>query len=208
MPVTQPASILPTAVATILVTTAAWAAAARPSRAVRDTTPAVTPDAGTREGVATTLGRAWAAYLAGDVGTALAAYRAAAEAEPRAVTPLLGIMYCAAARRDAAAALAAARAVLERDPANPEARRHVALTAYDRGEFAAAEAGCRAMLAAHPEDIEAMALLGWCLLRQARFAEARACFQAVLVAVPGHASAGTGLATLEAAAGERRGATP
>lgn len=200
-----PTSLLPAAVAVVVGAAAVWTASAPsqpPSRVV----------AAARSDVAgpgaTALGRAWGAYLAGDLPTAVEAYRAAAEAERRAVTPLLGIMVCEAARGDAAASLAAARAALERDPANPQARRHLAIAAYDRGEFAAAEAECREMLALHPEDVEATALLGWCLVRQARPGEARACFEAVLAAAPGHPSAGAGLATLEAAPGRRHGAVP
>ncbi|MFM7107656.1 MAG: tetratricopeptide repeat protein [Planctomycetaceae bacterium] len=197
-------SLLPATVAFVLGATAVWAASnpTRPQARVAVTC------GGPGAQSAAALGRAWAAYLAGDLPAALAAYRAAADAAPRAVTPLLGVMFCEAARGDAAASHAAARAVLERDPANPQARRHLSIAAYDRGDYGAAEAGCREMLAAHPEDVEAISLLGWCLLRQARPDEARGCFHAVLAAVPGHVSAGAGLAAADATTAPVNGATP
>jgi TolA-binding protein len=68
---------------------------------------------------------------------------------------------------------------------------------FSAGRFGDAEAAYAAVLKQYPSDNDMQAGLGWSLLRQGKRDAARAAFDAVLRSVPGHVSAGQGVAALE-----------
>jgi tetratricopeptide (TPR) repeat protein len=135
----------------------------------------------------------WLAYLAGDLDSAVAAYREAIAAEPKAIEPVLGLTLPLLAQRNWRALERACRKVLRRDPQNALARARLAHALYWSGNYPDAAAVYRKLVASYPGDLDHKTGLAWALKRMGRGDEARRLFDAVLAVSPDNPHARQGI---------------
>ncbi len=143
------------------------------------------------------LRRGWLLYLNGKYVDAVAAYEAARDEVPTSAEAILGATLPLMALRRWGDAEEACRDLLKQAPGNYLAMSRLAYVLYNAGNYAASEEAYREVVAQYPSDNDLRAGLGWALLRLGRADDAAAEFRSVLRTVPGHVSAGDGLAALE-----------
>ncbi|MBW2731541.1 MAG: tetratricopeptide repeat protein [Deltaproteobacteria bacterium] len=131
----------------------------------------------------------WLHYRAGDYRPAIAAYRRAAAASPRAIEPWLGRMLPEMALRLWKDAESSARKVLRMDPKNFLANSRLAWCLYNLGRHGPAERVYQRVLTLYPANISMRAGLGWSQVKQGKKAAALKSFSEVLAVSPRHASA-------------------
>mgnify|MGYP006286921187 CR=1 FL=1 len=139
------------------------------------------------------LRKGWLLYNSGEYANAIDAYRKAAEAEPKAVEPLAGLMLPQMALRRWKDATQTAQKALRLDPNNYLAKSRYAWALYNLGRFSESEQRYREVLALYPSDADMRSGLGWALLKQGKSEVARKQFERVLEFAPEHASATEGL---------------
>ena len=150
-----------------------------------------------REGGTTyfaTLRSGWLSYLAGDLPGAIASYRAAIAAEPKAVEPRLGLTLPLLAARNWKDLEVASRDVLALDAHNATALARLAAAQYYGANYAGAESSYRQLTGDYPSDLDYKTGLGWALLKLGRTADARQIFTAVLAVSPDNTNAKAGMA--------------
>lgn len=143
------------------------------------------------------LRRGWLLYLNGRYADSVEAYQAAAARESSSIEARTGMTLPLMALKRWSDAEAACDAILRLAPGNYLAQSRRAWVLFSAGRFAEAEGAYAQVLKHYPADNDMRAGLGWSLLRQGRQADARTAFEAVLHSVPGHLSAGQGIAALE-----------
>ncbi len=143
------------------------------------------------------LRRGWLLYLNGKYVDAADAYTAAREALPTSVEAILGETLPLMALRRWSDAEVACRDLLTLAPGNYLGMSRLAYVLYNSGNYDASETAYRRVVTQYPSDNDMRAGLGWALLRLGRTEEARKEFRTVLRTVPGHVSAGDGLAALK-----------
>ncbi len=143
------------------------------------------------------LRRGWLLYLNGRYADAAEAYALAVDRAPNSVEARLGQTLPLMALKRWTEAEVACREVLNLAPGNYTAMSRLAWVLFSQGKFTEAERAYRDVLAQYPADNDMQSGLGWSLLRQGRSDAARTAFEVVLRTVPGHVSAGQGMAALE-----------
>ena len=143
------------------------------------------------------LRRGWLLYLNGRYADSVEAYRTAVARIPTSAEARAGMTLPLMALKRWGDAEAACRELLEVAPGNYLGLSRLGWILFNAGRYPEAEAAYRAVLAQYPSDNDLRAGLGWSLLRQGRSQDARAAFAEVLGTVPGHVSAGQGVAALE-----------
>jgi len=134
----------------------------------------------------------WLNYLAGRHGEAIAAYRRAIAAAPKAVEPRLGLTLPQMAQRRWLDVERTARDVQRLDPHSYLGLSRQAFALYNLGRFAAAEAVYTRVVALYPSDVEMRAGLAWAMLERGDTAAAATQFRDILAVAPKHASAQAG----------------
>lgn len=140
------------------------------------------------------LRRGWLLYLAGRHADAVAAYRAAIDAEPAAVEPVLGVTLPLMALRRWKEAEDAARDAIALAPGHYTATSRLAYVLYNSGRHPQAAQVYGKLVELYPADVEMRAGLGWALLKAGEARRACAAFDRVLAIAPTHTSAGQGAA--------------
>ncbi len=143
------------------------------------------------------LRRGWLLYLNGRYADSVEAYRAAVAEEGRSVEARTGMTLPLMALKRWSDAEAACDEILRIAPGNYLGLSRRAWVLFSAGRFGDAQAAYAAVLEQYPADNDMRAGLGWSMLRQGDRAGAQAAFEAVLHTVPGHVSAGQGIAALE-----------
>jgi superkiller protein 3 len=124
------------------------------------------------------LGRAYMAL--GEFGNARAAFRRAAELEPRDVSAWLAVAESAERERYFDHALDAYKKALAADVNSVEARRRLAFLLADLGRLSDAASALRLALEVAPQDVDIRLRLGAVELRRGRAEEAEAAYTAVI----------------------------
>lgn len=143
------------------------------------------------------LRRGWLLYLNGRYADSVTAYRDAIALQPRAAEAMVGLTLPLMALRLWSEAEAACNDLLKVAPGNYTGMSRLAWVLFSAGRYTEAEKAYRGVLIQYPSDNDMRAGLGWSLLRQGKSAEAQEAFKAVLRTVPGHVSAGQGMAALK-----------
>ena len=145
----------------------------------------------------THLRRGWLLYLNGRYADAVEAYSAAVARERGSIEARTGMTLPLMALKRWTDAEHTCDEILGIAPGNYLGQSRRAWVLFSAGRFADSEAAYAAVLQQYPADNDMRAGLGWSLLRQGKKAEARAAFEEVLHSVPGHVTAGQGIAALE-----------
>ena len=143
------------------------------------------------------LRRGWLLYLNGRYADSVEAYRKAVAAAERSAEARVGLSLPLMALHRWADAEQVCRELLAIAPGNYTGMSRLAWILFSSGRYADAEQAYREVLVQYPSDNDLRSGLGWSLLRQGRTKEARAAFDEVLQVVPGHVSAGQGIAALD-----------
>jgi len=146
-----------------------------------------------RDGYLASFRRGWLLYRLSRHAESVAAYKAAAMAEPASIEARLGLLLplMALTRWNDVAALA--EDVLKRDPENYLALSRLAFAKFSSEHFPEAEVLYRRLVQQYPSDVEMRAALGWVVFRMGKQKEAVALFKQVLELSAEHASATAGL---------------
>lgn len=151
-------------------------------------------DAGGPLAYAIHLRRGWLLYLAGRHADAVAAYRAAIDAEPSAVEPVLGVTLPLMALRRWKEAEDAARDALALAPGHYTAASRLAYVLYNSGRHQQAAQVYGTLVELYPADVEMRTGQGWALLKAGDARRGCAAFDQVLAIAPAHTSAAQGAA--------------
>ena len=143
------------------------------------------------------LRRGWLLYLNGRYADAVEAYQAAVSRAEASVEARLGMTLPLMALRRWPEAEQVCREVLNLAPGNYLGMSRLAYVLFSEGKFTEAEMAYRDVLEQYPADNDMRSGLGWSLLRQGRTDDATSAFSEVLRTVPGHVSAGQGVAAME-----------
>jgi tetratricopeptide (TPR) repeat protein len=143
------------------------------------------------------LRRGWLLYLNGRYTDSVTAYRDAVALQPRSAEALAGLTLPLMALRQWSDAEKACSDLLAVAPGNYTGMSRLAWVLFSAGRYAEAERAYRGVLVQYPSDNDMRAGLGWSLLRQGKSTDAQEAFKTVLRTVPGHVSAGQGMAALE-----------
>ena len=139
------------------------------------------------------LREAWLRYLMGDFKLAVAGYKRAAAASPRAIEPLLGMTLPQIALRAWKDAVATARKVLRMAPKSYLAQSRLAWALFNLGRHDEARRAYARVLQSFPADLNMQAGLAWSLLKLGKKPEAKRAFMNVIRRSPKNASALSGL---------------
>ncbi len=143
------------------------------------------------------LRRGWLLYLNGRYADSVEAYRTAVRKVPTSAEARAGLTLPLMALKRWGDAEATCRDLLKVAPGNYLGLSRLGWVLFNAGRYGDAEAAYRAVLEQYPSDNDLRAGLGWSLLRQGESKDAKREFDHVLRTVPGHVSAGQGIAALE-----------
>jgi tetratricopeptide (TPR) repeat protein len=143
------------------------------------------------------LRRGWLLYLNGRYADSAEAYRSAISKEALSIEARTGMTLPLMALKRWSDAEAICDQILKIAPGNYLGQSRRAWILFSAGRFSDAEKAYADVLQQYPSDNDMLAGLGWSQLRQGRKQDAGIAFEAVLHSVPGHVSAGQGIAALE-----------
>ena len=142
------------------------------------------------------LRTAWLLYLNGEYTESVTEYAAAADAEPDAVEPYLGMLYPLSVQEKWLSIITASEVIIQKDPSNYTAASYRAWALYSLGRFDEAAAAYREILVLYPGDMDIRTGHGWSLLKAGNEADAEGEFNLVLSIAPQNRSALEGMAAI------------
>jgi tetratricopeptide (TPR) repeat protein len=134
------------------------------------------------------------AYLARDLTTAEAEYRAAMAAKPKAIEPKIGLTLVLFVAHQWQPLETACKQVLAEDGKNASVRARLAAAHFNLGNYPDAAVGYRKLIEEYPGELDYQTGLGWALLRLGKREEAQKIFDFVLAVSPDNLNAREGIA--------------
>lgn len=135
----------------------------------------------------------WLCYSARKHDEASRCYDAAANLQPNALNPRLGLLNIAQAKNDGAAAILAAETVLKIEPTNYRALMAVAWGAFQGRDYRRSAMAYQRVLTLYPEDLDAISGAAWCAFYSGQKREARDGFRRLMSLNPDQAYARQGI---------------
>ncbi len=141
-----------------------------------------------------TLRAAWLHYCSQDYARAATLYHQAAQQQPTAMNPALGLLATAQAMRDGAKIQAAAERVLRVEPSNYKALMALGAMHYAGGDFRKSRGCYLRVLGSYPEDVDALSGVAWAAFQMGDRREAQKAFQRISMMNPDYPYVQDGLA--------------
>lgn len=135
----------------------------------------------------------WVNYSAKKYDDASRCYLAAANLQPAALSPRLGLLSIAQAKGVASAIIVAAESVLQVEPTNYRALMAAAWSAFQSKDYKRACAAYQRVLAIYPEDTDALSGASWCEYYTGQKREAFEGFRRLIVLNPDYQYARQGV---------------